>query len=270
MWPDFGRWPFWLAAGALVAIAATSCSSGTDNAPPGAVKSAPPTSRPALSVVQAQAPASWLMGHDWERIPTTRHVVALTFDAGSNAVGVRSILDTLAAQRVRASFFLTGNWVRAYPIRAWRIADSHLIANHSMTHPAFTGLTATQIRSQLARAAAAMQNVCARSPAPLFRFPFGDRDARTVSVVNNSGYVAVRWTVDTLGWKGTGDGMSVGSVVRRVLANIRPGEIVLMHVGANPDDHSTLDASALPRIISALRSRGYSFVTLNALLSARS
>lgn len=51
----------------------------------------------------------------------------------------------------------------------------------------------------------------------------------------------------------------------RVLAALRPGEIVLMHVGSNPNDHTTFDADALPQVISELRARGYSFVTLNAL-----
>lgn len=270
MWPVFGRRPTWMVASALVAVAATSCSAGADYAPPPRAEAASSVPRSAPSVRLMQDPASWLIGRDWQRIPTSRHIVALTFDAGGNAAGVRSILDTLAARRVRASFFLTGTWVRAYPVRAQRIAGSHLIANHSMTHPAFTELSATQIRSQLSRAAAAIDDVCGRNPALLFRFPFGDRDARTISVVNAAGYVAVRWTVDTLGWKGTAAGITVASVVRRVLASLRPGEIVLMHVGANPDDHSMLDAAALPRIISSLRARGYSFVTLNALLGARS
>ena len=41
-----------------------------------------------------------------------------------------------------------------------------------------------------------------------------------------------------------------------------------MHVGSNPADRSTLDASALPTIIDAIRARGYSFVTMNALLAS--
>lgn len=45
-----------------------------------------------------------------------------------------------------------------------------------------------------------------------------------------------------------------------------PGEIVLMHVGSHPTDHSTLDANALPRVISGLRAAGYGFVTLDALV----
>ena len=51
----------------------------------------------------------------------------------------------------------------------------------------------------------------------------------------------------------------------RVLGALRPGEIVLMHVGSNPDDRSTLDADALLQLISRLKARGYSFVTPDAL-----
>ena len=72
------------------------------------------------------------------------------------------------------------------------------------------------------------------------------------------------WTVDTLGWKGTSAGITVDTVVTRVLASAQAGEIILMHLGAAPDG-TTLDASVLPLVISALRSRGYGFVTLGQL-----
>jgi hypothetical protein len=53
--------------------------------------------------------------------------------------------------------------------------------------------------------------------------------------------------------------------VNRVLGSLQPGEIVLMHCGSNPTDHSTLDANALPTVVQNLQARGYSFVTLDAL-----
>jgi len=84
--------------------------------------------------------------------------------------------------------------------------------------------------------------------------------------VNSLSYGSVRWTVDTLGWQGTSGGQSVDTVVRRVLDNLTPGEIVLMHVGSNPNDGSTLDADALPRVIDELRARGYGFVTIRAAM----
>ncbi len=100
---------------------------------------------------------------------------------------------------------------------------------------------------------------------PLFRFPYGDVNSRVLADVNRLGYVAVRWTVDSLGWEGTSGGQSVQSVINRVLAAAQPGEIVLLHLGSNPDDGTTLDAAALPAIIDGLRARGYGFVTLQAL-----
>jgi peptidoglycan-N-acetylglucosamine deacetylase len=73
-----------------------------------------------------------------------------------------------------------------------------------------------------------------RPTAPLFRFPYGDRTSADIEVVNNAGYVPIRWTVDTLGWQGTSEGITTAIVRQRVLDAVRPGAIVLMHVGAHP------------------------------------
>jgi peptidoglycan/xylan/chitin deacetylase (PgdA/CDA1 family) len=83
--------------------------------------------------------------------------------------------------------------------------------------------------------------------------------------VSSAQPVSPWWTVDTLGWDGTAAHISASVVVSRVLAAARPGEIVLMHVRSNPGDHTTFDADALPQVISGLRDRRYSFVTLDAL-----
>jgi hypothetical protein len=60
----------------------------------------------------------WLAGKDWTAIPTTRPVVALTFDAGANADAVPSILTTLRREGIPATFFLTGDFVRDFPAAA--------------------------------------------------------------------------------------------------------------------------------------------------------
>jgi peptidoglycan/xylan/chitin deacetylase (PgdA/CDA1 family) len=203
---------------------------------------------------------------DWTAIPTSRHVVALTFDAGANADGVASILATLRREQVAATFFLTGNFVRAFPSAARAIAGAGFrIGDHTVSHPYLTRLSDAAVRQQILGAAQQIITVTGQNPAPLFRFPYGDADARTIAVANQAGYVPVRWTVDTLGWEGTAGHISAAVVAARVLAGLRPGEIVLMHVGSNPDDHTTFDADALAQVISELRARGYSFVTLDAL-----
>ncbi|MET8764034.1 polysaccharide deacetylase family protein [Lentzea sp. NPDC004782] len=205
-----------------------------------------------------------LRGQDVSRLPTDRKVVALTFDAGANAAGLPSILRTLADQRVQATFFLTGNFAQSDPDHVQAIlAAGHRVGNHSMTHPYMTLLPDNEIAGELTRAERVLMRTGA-DPRPLFRFPYGDRDARTIAAVNAQGYAAVRWTVDTLGWQGTTGGGDARRVVDRTIEALQPGEIVLMHIGSHPDG-STLDADALPDVINTVRARGYEFVTLDTL-----
>ncbi len=235
----------------------TTRGSGPTSPPPGSVP--PPTS--------SVPPASRLAGRVWNQIPTAARVVALTFDAGANADGVPTILGALAASRVPASFFLTGAFAQQFPAQARQIAAAgYRLGGHSVDHPHFPALSDVQVGDEVLGAAATIRSVTGRDPAPLFRFPYGDSDARTLGDVNALGYVAVGWTVDTLGWEGTSAGITTSSVVARVMAKLAPGEIVLLHVGSNPDDHSTVDAAALSDLISAVGRAGYSFVTLDALL----
>jgi peptidoglycan/xylan/chitin deacetylase (PgdA/CDA1 family) len=277
---------------AVITTAAALAACASAGRPPGSAATAPAatprssatatprTASPGPSSTQPNPPANSaptrtgpapitgrLAGSDWTYIPTTRRVVALTFDAGANADAVSSILATLRREHVAATFFLTGNFARAYPAAARAIvAAGFRIGDHTITHAYLTQLSDAAVRHQILGGARQITGVTGANPAPLFRFPFGDSNARTIAIANRVGYVPVRWTVDTLGWEGTAGHISAAVVAARVLAALRPGEIVLMHVGSNPDDHTTFDADALPRVISELRARGYSFVTLDALL----
>lgn len=211
---------------------------------------------------------SSLGGQDLTRIPTTARIVALTFDAGANADAVPAILKALKDEGITATFFLTGDFVHEFPDASKAIVQGgHRLANHSMTHPHLPALSNAQIRAQIRDAGVAIQTVTGKNPQPYFRFPYGDRNPGTIEIVNSLGYVAVRWTVDSLGWQGTSK-HTAESVAQRVLGTAQPGQIVLMHVGSNPDDDSILDADALPAVINGLRTKGYAFVTLDALLAA--
>src|SRR5207244_11235384 len=52
------------------------------------------------------------------------------------------------------------------------------------------------------------------------------------------------------------------------VGGLRPGAIILRHVGSNPGDGSTLEADALATIIRRIESRGYTFATLPAVYAA--
>jgi peptidoglycan/xylan/chitin deacetylase (PgdA/CDA1 family) len=149
---------------------------------------------------------------------------------------------------------------------ARRIAARYPIANHTYDHQDLLKLSPSEVRAEIVMGSAAISRIVGQPPISLFRFPYGSSNPETLRIVNDLGYTAVGWTADTLGWEGRAGGQTVQSVVDHALSALQPGEIVVMHVGANPTDGTTLDADALRTIIGRIQARGYSFVTLPDLL----
>jgi peptidoglycan/xylan/chitin deacetylase (PgdA/CDA1 family) len=220
-----------------------------------------------LVAVTAWFPPS-LDGRELERLATRKKEIALTFDGGDNAAAAGSILRTLRTRRVPATFFLTGRFAERFPALTRRIGRDYPVGNHSYSHRPMTPLSTTSAAAEFRRAEQAIRGATGHDPRPLFRFPYGDRDRRTIALANRLGYVSVRWSIDTWGWMGVAR-MSPAAVVSRVVARLEPGAIVLLHLGAARDG-SALDAKALPAVIDAVRRRGYTFTTLERLRRNRS
>ncbi len=201
------------------------------------------------------------------RLQTRRHVVALTFDGGGNADGARGVLKVLRREHVRATFFLTGQFVESYPALVRTIGRRYPVGNHTVNHLDLLRLSPLAARREITRAAVLIQRATGRDTHPYFRFPYGSRNGRTLRLANELGYASVRWTVDTWGWMGRSQ-QSVRGAVRRVVDHLVPGEIVLMHLGSSRD-HSTIDSKALPAVIRLVRARGYRFVTLAGIRAPR-
>lgn len=200
--------------------------------------------------------------------PSDQKVVALTFDAGSDVGYAGAILDTLAANGIRASFGLTGAWTEAHPAIVARMArEGHQLINHTWSHPSFTGrssgggpLPTAERHAQIARAETAIVRAAGVAAKPWFRPPYGDIDQSVLVDVGAIGYRYVAmWTVDSLGWKG----LSAPEIAQRCLDRAEPGAIYLFHVGSASADHA-----ALQTIIDGLRARGYRFATLAGLVGA--
>jgi peptidoglycan/xylan/chitin deacetylase (PgdA/CDA1 family) len=212
-------------------------------------------------VIHALPPA--MIAGELVRLQTRQRVVALTFDGGGNADAAKTVLAILRRERVPGTFFLTGHFVQTYPLLSRAIGRRYPVANHTVDHLDLRRLSTSSATRQITRAEKMILRATGRNPRPLFRFPYGARDARTLAIVRRLGYASVRWTVDTWGWMGL-ILQSVAGAQRRVLDHLVPGEIVLMHLGA-ARDRSTIDSRALPGVIRAVRARGYRFVTLQGV-----
>jgi peptidoglycan/xylan/chitin deacetylase (PgdA/CDA1 family) len=196
-----------------------------------------------------------------------RKMVALTFDAGSDLGYTESIINTLQARGIPASFGLTGAWILANPFYAAWIAADFEIINHTHDHPSYTGrstgagaLSPARRLSQLKSTESRLHAAYDASFRPLFRPPYGDYDSGVLRDVGAMGYSrTVLWNIDTMGW----NGFTANQIVNRVLTNVNNGTIVLMHLGS-----ASQDGPALPRMIDGLQSRGYSFGTVRQVIAA--
>lgn len=179
--------------------------------------------------------------------------VALTFDTehpGRPAVsGVEDrILDVLAAAGLRATFFLQGRWVRAYPERARRIAsEGHLVGNHSHHHAPMDSFTDEGLRRDVRSAEEEIRAATGLDAKPWFRCPFGAGmdDSRVLGLLTELGYRHVGWDVDPEDWN---ERRSADDVVTTVLGRIGSlgDAIVLLH------GWPTATGDALPRIVEGL------------------
>lgn len=198
--------------------------------------------------------------------PASPRVVALTFDAGSDAGFTSQILDTLAANNIKTSWGMTGKWAEQNPELVQRIAnEGHTFINHSYDHSSFTGfstgnppLTQAQRWQQLDQTEEIINDLTGKTSKPYFRPPYGDYDASVNADVGARGYrYNVMWTVDSRGWAG----LTANQIIQRCLSLHEPGAIYIFHVGS-----TSQDGPALQAIIDGLRDLDYEFVTIPELL----
>ena len=164
-------------------------------------------------------------------LPLNGHEVVLTFDDGPIPPYSNSILDTLASQCVKATYFLVGEMAQAYPSIVRRIYNAgHTIGTHSQNHPfAFQRLSEQKFETQVDVGIASVDTALGDSKAlsPFFRIP---GLGRTNAIEN---YLAskslVTWSADVVAddWKRIGAREIVRRAMRRLEARGRG--ILLLH-----------------------------------------
>ena len=193
--------------------------------------------------------------------------VALTFDAEHpdrpHRVGVQDgILDRLRTEGVRATFFLQGRWVEAFPDTARRVvADGHLVGNHSFYHARLPLLTDDGLAEDVREAERAIRELAGVDPKPWFRCPFsaGSDDPRVLGILASLGYRDVAQHVVLRDWEPARTGEAMAADALRLVPEVGDGAVVLFHTWPP----GTLDA--LPAILAGLRSAGAEFVRIDEL-----
>ena len=98
------------------------------------------------------------------------------------------------------------------------------IAVHTWDHPDLTTLSNARIRSELLETRDAIRKGVGVDPA-LYRPPYGAVNDRVVAAIASARMVPVLWDADGDDWVA---GITAAEISRRVLANVRPGSIILL------------------------------------------
>lgn len=190
------------------------------------------------------------------RVESTKKQVAISFDAAWGDEETAQLLEILDQYKVKATFFLVGDWVDKYPDDVKTIAQKgHDLGNHSDTHPHMPQLSADDAAKEITACNEKIKALTGNAPT-LFRPPYGDYDNMVVSTVKDMGMYCVQWDVDSLDWKDP----SPEQMCKTVLSKIKDGSIVLMHNGAKNTP------AALPGIIKGIQDKGYEIVLIKDLI----
>lgn len=215
----------------------------------------------ALYVGAVSPDATWFGGGTIHG-PTTNNEVALTFDDGPNIGATLPIMRILDQYGTKGTFFEVGKAVVKEPqISRALVADGQLVGNHSYHHDSWTWLEPWY--PELRRTQNAIKDATGVCPG-FYRPPHGYRTPFIAHAVNDHHMHMVLWSVSAGDWA-TNDAQLVAS---RVLAQVKPGSIILLHDGldGNPTANRQVLVRALPLILQGLRAKHLTPVRLDQLL----
>ena len=183
-------------------------------------------------------------------------LVAISFDAAWGNEDTQQLIDILGKYKVKATFFVVGEWVDKYPESVKALHDAgHEVMNHSNTHAHYPQLSADEVVADLNACNDKIEAVTGVRPT-LVRLPYGDYDDNSINAVRSIGMEPIQWDVDSLDWKD----LEAPEIIKRVTSKVQPGSIVLFH---NAALHTP---EALPTIIETLLQDGYTFVPISQII----
>ncbi|KUG04003.1 polysaccharide deacetylase family protein [hydrocarbon metagenome] len=190
------------------------------------------------------------------KVPTSAKAVCLTFDDGPHSVYTPLALEALHKYNSDATWFILGKQAQS---RLGMLTDIYLGGNdigvHSYDHVRLTGLSRSQISSQLGRTKALIQEATGHFW-PYFRPTDGAFNQTVLEVADSLGFEwNVLWSVDPRDYQA-----SAGQIISRVMAGVQPGAIIILHEVTAPT------TQALPVILEEIGNRGYQAVTFSELL----
>jgi peptidoglycan-N-acetylglucosamine deacetylase len=197
------------------------------------------------------------------RVNTQQKFVALTFDDGPIPGSTEEILSVLNEGGIKATFFVTGAELEQHPEQGRKlIAAGHELGNHSFSHSRMVLITPSIVKFEIERTDELIRKDGSQGPIH-FRPPFGKKLLVLPYYLSQHSRKSITWDVEPDSFPQIASDAS--KIVEYVLANTKPGSIILLHV-MYPSRKESL--KSVEGIITGLKSRGYEFKTVSELLAS--
>lgn len=159
--------------------------------------------------------------------------MSITLDCGAPSIETpqqtTDVLAVLDKYNVKATFFMTGQFIQSQLESALRIRDAgHEIANHTYSHPPMTTLSPKEMQREVMRVVNLLEEHLGVTPR-LFRPPYGDTNEKVTAVVRGEGMEEIMWTIDSYDWK---EGYGHSNIIERVTNEntLVDGSVILFHL----------------------------------------
>lgn len=190
------------------------------------------------------------------KVPTTKKLVALTIDDGPSMKYTPQILEVLAQKKATATFFLIAKNVETYPELAQSItANNHSLGNHGYEHRHLQEFSHKKLLKSIAKSQVVFYEAVGFLP-KYFRPPFGKLTDAQLNVFNYHFQHVVRWSIDPRDWDKK---KSNRAIIKHVKKELKPGSVIVLH------ENKRL-IKLLPKLIKAIKKKGYECVSLDELL----
>lgn len=184
-----------------------------------------------------------------------RPMIALTFDDGPGEY-TEELINCLVENNAKATFFMLGQNVEAYPEIAKELSDAGMeLGNHSYSHPDLVTIGAEAAAQQVSNTDAALK-AATGFEATVMRPPGGSFNDSVKAAINHP---LIIWSIDTRDWATK----SEDQTYQVVMDNAQDGSVVLMH-----DIHEWSVKAAI-RMIPDLIAKGFKLVTVSELAEAK-
>ena len=211
------------------------------------------------------------LSYNIDQLGAANKKIVISFDDGPDPQWTPKMLDILKQKNVPAVFFVIGNMANQRPdILQREYAEGHEIGNHTFTHPRFDDIPQSELRWQLnltqrlIESTLGVKSILFRPPYGIDHQPEYAEEVSQLPLAQEMGYLIVGQRIDPDDWSlRDGKPIPAKEIVDSVLRQADKGNIILLHDGGG-DRSQTL--TALPKVIDALRARGYQFVSVADLL----